>query len=99
LINLLLINNSFNFKLAKFKESEMTGIFFGRFSKLNLSKVIMPVENFSKFSERASENLLLIQINNRIKIDFKISRFLKRKHPYKLSLNKKEKKTSPDFYK
>jgi len=99
MVNLLLVNSAFNFKLAKFKGSEITGIFFGKFSKLNLSKTIMPIQNFSKFSEMAGENLLLEQINNRIKINFKISKFLKRKYPYKLSLNKKEKKTSLDFHK
>jgi len=99
IINLLLLNMNYKFKLAKFRNSEITGIFFGKYSKLNLSKSISTTENFSKFCKFAGENLLLEQINNRLKIDFKISKFIKNKNPYKLSLKKKEKKTSLDFHK
>ena len=97
LINLLLMNMNRKFKLAKFQKSEITGIFFGKFSKLNLNTTIAQVEDFNKFSNVAAENLLLAQINNRIKIDFRISKFFKGKSPYKLSLKKKEKKISTDF--
>ena len=98
IINLLLLNMNYKFKLAKFRNSEITGIFFGKYSKLNLSKSISTIENFSKFCKFAGENLLLEQINNRLKIDFKITKFIKNKNPYKLSLKKKEKKTSLDFH-
>ena len=99
LIEIFLIKNKYNFKLAKFKGSEITGIFFGNYSKLNLSKSVSSIEKFEKFYLYSSENLLLQQINNRIKIKFKLSRFLKKKFPYKLSLKNKEKKRSLDFHK
>ena len=98
MINLLLKNNNYKFKLIKFKGSEITGIFFGIFSKLNLNKTIMPIENFNTFCKISGEKLLLEQINNRVQINFKISRFLKKKYPYKLSLKKKEKKISLDYH-
>tara|TARA_Y100001970_G_scaffold270362_1_gene364162 strand:- start:12213 stop:13010 length:798 start_codon:yes stop_codon:yes gene_type:complete len=99
IINILLSNKKSVFKLAKFKNSEITGIFFGKFSRSKIHKNISSVENFDKFSRFAQETLLLEQINNRIDIKFKISRFLKKKFPYKLSIKKIRSKNSSDFHK
>ena len=85
--------------MAKFKNSEISGIFFGKYSKYNLKKKISKVENLKKFIATAEENLLLEQINNRLQIKFKISRFLKNKYPYKISLKKKKKRYNLDFHK
>tara|TARA_Y100000768_G_C23894385_1_gene641793 strand:+ start:281 stop:1069 length:789 start_codon:yes stop_codon:yes gene_type:complete len=92
MINLLLLNQNYRFKLVKFKNSEISGIFFEKYSHFNLDKLISPTEKFDRFCITAGENLLLKQINNRLKIDFKFSRFIKNKNPYKISLKKKEKK-------
>ena len=43
-------------------------------------------------SKKANENLLIHQLNSRINIKFKISRFLKGKPPYKFFLKPIEKK-------
>ena len=94
MINLLLKNRKYKFKLIKFKGSEITSFFFGKFSNSNLNKLITPIENFDLFCKTAQERLLLEQINNRVKIDFKISKYLKGKNPYSLSLKKKVKKFS-----
>lgn len=99
IIDILLQSQKIKFKTFKFQGSEITGIFFGRFSKINIDKEIYKIENFKKFCEFAQENLLMQQINNRIKIKFKLSRFLKKKFPYKLSLKKKTSKNSLDFHK
>ncbi len=92
MINLLLLKKNYKFKLAKFKNSEITGIFFEKYAKLNLDKLVSSTEKFDKFCKIAGENLLLEQINNRLKINFKLSKFIKNKNPYKISLRKKEKK-------
>ena len=92
MINLLLSNQKYKFKLAKFKNSEITGIFFKKYAQLNLNNLISPTEKFDRFCKTAGENLLLEQINNRLKINFKFSRLIKNKNPYKISLRKKEKK-------
>ena len=92
MINILLLNQNYKFKLVKFKNSEITGIFFEKYSHFNLDKLILPTEKFNTFCKTAGENLLLEQMNNRLKIDFKFSKFIKNKNPYKISLKKKEKK-------
>lgn len=99
IINTMLNKRKIKHKLAKFKNSEISGIFFGKYSKYNLTKKISRVENFIKFITSAEENLLLEQINNRLQIKFKISRFLKNKYPYKISLKKKKKKYNLDYHK
>ncbi len=98
MIEIFLKNQKYNFKLCKFKNSEVSGIFIGKFAKSNIKKNIFFTENLKNFYKIAGENLLLEQINNRIKINFKISRFIKNKYPYKISLKKKIKKRSTDFY-
>ena len=94
LIDIYLKKNKYIFKIAKFRGSGITGIFFGIFSKTDLEKKIMATENFEKFYDLANENLLIQQLNNRIKIEFKISRFLKNKFPYKFRIKPKERKNS-----
>lgn len=90
MIKLLLENKVCNFKLIKFKGSEITAIFFGKFSDPKINKKIRPIEDFESFCDEAREKLLLEQINNRVKIEFKISKYLKGKYPYKLTLKKKK---------
>ena len=90
IINILLEKKNFLFKLIKFKDSEITGLFFGKFAKTNINKYNLKAQNFEKFSKLANDNLLIEQFNNRVKINFKISRFLKNKYPYKINLKKKE---------
>ena len=92
IIKILLNKKKFKFKLVKFKNSEITGLFFGKFFSFNLKKYNLKTESFDKFCEIAAERLLLEQVNNRVKINFKVSKFLKNKYPYKISLKKKEKK-------
>jgi len=99
IIDTMLNKKKLKYKLAKFKNSEISGIFFGKYSKYNLKKKISKVENLKKFIATAEENLLLEQINNRLQIKFKISRFLKNKYPYKISLKKKKKRYNLDFHK
>ncbi len=59
---------------------------------MNINKRIFPTQNFLKFCNKAEENLLIQKLNNRIKIEFKISRFLKNKFPYKFKIKPEEKK-------
>ena len=92
LINELLSKNKCKYKIFKFKNSGITGIFFGSFSKMNINKRIFPTQNFLKFCNKVEENLLIQKLNNRIKIEFKISRFLKNKFPYKFKIKSEEKK-------
>ena len=90
LINIFLKKNKYIFKILKFKKSEITGIFMGTFEKIKIEK--KDVEQFEKFIKKANENLLIHQLNSRINIKFKISRFLKGKPPYKFFLKPIEKK-------
>ena len=92
LIKELLKKNNYIFKIAKFKDSVITGFFFGSFSKIDINKKITYTQNFEKFCKDADENLLVQQLNNRVKVQFKISRFLKNKYPYKFKIKKREKK-------
>jgi len=62
----------------------------GTFAKTKIEK--KNVVQFEQFIKKASENLLIHQLNNRIKIKFKISRFFKRKQPYKFFLKPIEKR-------
>ncbi len=94
LIKEFLKKKNYTFKIAKFKESGITGFFFGSFSKIDINKKINSTQNFEKFCVDAEENLLIQQLNNRIKVKFKISRFLKNKFPYKFIIKEKEKKES-----
>jgi len=91
IIEVFLKQNNFKFSLVKFKDSEITGIFFNLYSRIFFKHKKFKFENFNKFIKNAENNLLMEQINNRLKIKFKISRFIKKKFPYKLSLitNKK----------
>ena len=61
------------------------------FQKLILIKKIYPTEDFKNFVSPARENLLIQQLNNRIDVKFKISRFFKNKFPYKFSIKSKKK--------
>ena len=92
LINIFLKKNKYVFKILNFKGSGITGIFMGTFAKTKIEK--KNVEQFERFIKQASENLLIHQLNNRIKIKFKISRFLKRKQPYKFFLKPIEKRNA-----
>ena len=76
--------------MFKFKKSGITGIFMGIFSKIKIEK--KDIEEFEKFIKKANENLLIYQLNSRINIKFKISRFLKGKPPYKFFLKPIEKR-------
>ena len=91
LINEFLKKNKYTFKIIKFRNSGITGIFFGLYSKINFNKKIFPTEDFQKFCESARENLLIQQLNNRIDVKFKISLFFKNKFPYKFSIKSKKK--------
>ena len=90
-LNEFLKKNKYTFKIIKFRNSGITGIFFGSYSKINFNKKIFPTEDFQKFCESARENLLIQQLNNRIDVKFKISRFFKNKFPYKFSIKSKKK--------
>ncbi len=91
LINEFLKKNNYIYKILKFKDSGITGIFLGKHSKIKVNKKIFPTEKFEKFCVKAEENLLVHQLNNRIDIKFKISRFFKNKFPYKFTLKSKKK--------
>ena len=90
LIIIFLKKKKYSFKVLKFKDSLITGIFLGKFSKIQFENKL--TENFENFINLASEGLLIHQINNRIKVKFKISRFLKGKVPYKFSIKPKQKR-------
>ena len=91
--------NKIKFKFVKKSKSEMSAIFFGKFTKKNLKKNYGSIENFNNFFVKAKDNLLFQQINNRIKIKFKVSRFFKKKFPYKLDLIPEKTKISTQFHK
>tara|TARA_B110000046_G_scaffold11315_1_gene11210 strand:+ start:404 stop:1204 length:801 start_codon:yes stop_codon:yes gene_type:complete len=92
-------NQKISYKIIKFKNSEMSGLFFGSYIKNNFKKNYITIENFNKFCDNAQDKLLLHQINNRLKIKFKFWRFLKNKYPFKLELLSKKTKRSLDFHK
>jgi len=56
-----------------------------------LSKNI--VENFDYFINYAKEGMLLHQANNRIKVKFRLSKFLKGKAPYRYLIKDVKKKS------
>ena len=51
IINILLLKQNYRFKLAKFKNSEITGIFFGKYSTINLNNTVSSTEKFERFCE------------------------------------------------
>ena len=95
---IFLENKKISYKVIKFKNSEMTGLFFGSYIKNNFKKNYIATENFDTFCKNAQDKLLMHQIDNRIKIKFKIWRFLKNKNPFKLELLSKKTKRSLDFH-
>jgi len=90
LINEFLKKNNHTFKIIKFKNSGITGVFLGSISKINISAKIYPTENFNEFIKNAEKSLLIQQLTNRVDIKFKISRFLKNKFPYKFIIKSKK---------
>lgn len=90
LISIFLKKKNYSFKVLKFKDSLITGIFLGKFSKIRFEN--KRTEKFENFLNLASERLLIHQLNNRIKVKFKISRFLKGKPSYKFFIKPIQKK-------
>ena len=91
LIKIFLNKNKYDYKIVKFKNSSITAIFLGKFKKTQLSKNI--VENFDYFINYAKEGMLLHQANNRIKVKFRLSKFLKGKAPYRYLIKDVKKKS------
>lgn len=82
-----------NFVFFKKNNSEMSAIFFGSYSKINHEKIYGKKDSIKKFFDKASDALLLQQLENRIKIKFSLSRFIKNKPYYKFYFKNKKIKT------
>lgn len=91
LIKIFLNKNKYDYKFIKFKNSSISAIFLGKFQNNILSNNL--TEDFNKFINYAKEGMLLHHANNRIKVKFRLSKFLKGKPPYRFLIKDVKKKS------
>ena len=86
LIFIYLNKKKIPYSFIKKKNSDMSAIFFGKFLNKNFKKNYGKIENNDKFFTNAMNYILLNQSNNKLKVKFRLSKFLKGKYPFKYVL-------------
>ena len=86
LIFIYLNKKKIPYSFIKKKNSDMSAIFFGKFLNKNFKKNYGKIDNNDKFFTNAMNYILLNQSNNKLKVKFRLSKFLKGKYPFKYVL-------------
>ena len=83
LIFIYLDKEKIPYSFIKKSGSLMSAIFFGKYIKKKFNKIYGKIESTKKYFNSAKDFILLSQANNKLKVKFRWSKFLKRKYPYK----------------
>ena len=83
LIFIYLDKEKIPYSFIKKSGSLMSAIFFGKYINKKFNKIYGKIESTKKYFNSSKDFILLSQANNKLKVKFRWSKFLKRKYPYK----------------